>query len=100
MAKKKKNKGASSDAASNQAGASTKADAPASAAAAVSTHATGNKQLDAAYASGNYAAIRHFALGTPEAQKLLELTKVDMGQAVVGFIAMIVVLSVAFATLH
>jgi hypothetical protein len=44
--------------------------------------------------------VRHFAKGTPEAQKLVELTKVDIGQAAVGLIAVIVVLAVAIGTLH
>ncbi len=95
MAKKKKNKGGGGSEKNES-----KADAPASSAAPSTVPATGNKQVDAAYASGNYAAIRHFAQSMPEAKKLLDLTKVDMGQAVVGFIAMIVVLSVAIATLH
>lgn len=99
MAKKKKNKGEKADTK-----ADSKVDSPASAATATATAggvpATGNKLVDAAYASGNYAALRHFAKNTPEAQRLVELTKIDMGQAIVGLIALIVVLSVAIATLH
>jgi hypothetical protein len=96
MAKKKKNKGGGGGSEK----AESKADTPATSAAPSSTPTTGNKIVDAAYKSGNYAALRHFAKNTPEAQKLVDLTKIDMGQAVVGLIAMIVVLSVAIATLH
>lgn len=99
MAKKKKNKGSGGG---SETKADAKADAPPSAAAAIAAPvvATGNKVVDAAYRSGNYAAIRHFAQNMPEAKKLLELTKVDVGQAIVGLIALIVVLAVAIGTLH
>jgi hypothetical protein len=103
MAKKKKNKGGGASEAKSE----SKADASASASSASSAASapaaamtTGNKLVDTAFKSGNYAAVRHFAKTAPEAQKLVELTKIDIGQAVVGLIALIVVLSVAIATLH
>lgn len=102
MAKKKKNKGDKGDKGHTERSADRSEGATAAGAAAATSNApvTGDKKLDAAFAAGNYAAVRHLASPTPEAQKLVALTKIDMGQAVVGLIALIVVLIVAISTLH
>ena len=56
---------------------------------------------DVALKAGNFAAIRVMAAKhDAKAEALLPLTQIDMGQIVVGLIGMLVVLSVAFFTLH
>ena len=56
---------------------------------------------DIALKAGNFAAIRIMATGNDKkAQALLPMTQVDMGQVVVGLIAMLIVLAVAFFVLH
>ena len=98
MAKNRKKKSASSDT-SGPSGP-----APSSSAAPSSSKAPGtpaDKAVDAAFAAGNYSAIRHLAMANnAEAARLLPLTTVDMGQVAMGVIAMIVVLTVAFFVLH
>lgn len=71
-----------------------------SAHAATSEAATSH--VDVAFAAGNYAAIKVFARSDPsdKTQKLLELTRIDRVQVAAGLFAMLVVLTVAFCTLH
>lgn len=91
-AKKKADTTATPSAASSAAASSSSSSSSSAAASAV----------DKAFAAGNYAAVRALAKtdGSEHAKKLLELTKIDMGQVAVGGIAVLVVTIVALLTLH
>jgi hypothetical protein len=58
--------------------------------------------VEAAFAAGNYAAVKALARSDPSerGRKLIDLTRIDMVQVAVGLFAMTVVLIVAFFTLH
>ena len=89
MAKKNKNKATS--------------ERPSTSAAVEGRTASGAKSnVEEAFVSGNYAAVRAFAKSDPGAatQKLLALTKIDMVPVAVGLFALAVVLTVALMTLH
>lgn len=55
-----------------------------------------------AFASGNYAAVLAFAKSdnSDATKKLVAMTKIDRAQVAAGLFALLVVLTVAFFTLH
>ena len=89
MAKKTKKKDATSS-------------APSSGASPGRTASGAKSNVEEAFASGNYAAVKEFAkTDTSEStKKLVAMTKIDMGQVAVGLFALAVVLTVALFTLH
>ena len=91
MAKKKKNKDKKSD----------DTEAPASASTSAAATSKPDQPIDAAFAAGNYAAVRIMGRKelTEKAKMLLELVKIDRVQVIVGLVALAIVLLVAVLTL-